>query len=38
MLTFVVACGILALLYGVFTSRAVLTADAGNERMQEIVV
>ena len=27
MLTFVVACGILALLYGVFTSRAVLTAD-----------
>ena len=38
MLTFVVACGILALLYGVFTSRAVLTADAGNERMQEIAV
>ena len=38
MLTFVVVCGILALLYGVFTSRAVLTADAGNERMQEIAV
>ena len=38
MLTFVVVCGILALLYCVFTSRAVLTADAGNERMQEIAV
>ena len=38
MLTFVVVCGILALLYGVFTSREVLTADAGNERMQEIAV
>ena len=38
MITFVIVCGILALLYGVFTSRAVLTADAGNERMQEIAV
>ena len=38
MLTFVIACGILAILYGVLTSRAVLTADAGNERMQEIAV
>ena len=38
MLTLVIACGILAILYGVLTSRAVLTADAGNERMQEIAV
>ena len=36
--TFVVVCGVLALLYGVFTSRIVLNADAGNERMQEIAV
>ncbi len=36
MLTFVIACGIFALLYGVITSRAVLNANTGNERMQEI--
>jgi len=36
MLWFVIACGAFALLYGVYASRAVLSADAGNERMQEI--
>ena len=38
MLTFVIACGILAIVYGVLTSRTVLAADAGNERMQEIAL
>jgi K(+)-stimulated pyrophosphate-energized sodium pump len=32
----VVACGVLALLYGWVTSRQVLAADAGSARMQEI--
>ncbi len=32
----VIACGILALLYGWVTSRQVLAADAGSARMQEI--
>ena len=36
MVWFVIACGAIALLYGVYASRAVLSADAGNERMQEI--
>ena len=36
MLWFVIACGAIALLYGIFASRAVLSASAGNERMQEI--
>ena len=35
-LWFVVACGVLALLYGVYASRSVLSASPGNERMQEI--
>jgi K(+)-stimulated pyrophosphate-energized sodium pump len=34
--TFVLACGVLALVYGVFAGRAVLAAPAGNARMQEI--
>src|SRR5436190_19842798 len=33
---FVIACGLLALAYGVLTSRSVLAADPGNARMQEI--
>src|SRR6516162_930449 len=32
----VIACGALALLYGLVTSRQVLTANAGSARMQEI--
>ena len=32
----VIACGVLALAYGVYTSREVLAADAGTARMQEI--
>ena len=32
----VIACGVLALAYGVLTSRGVLAANAGNARMQEI--
>jgi K(+)-stimulated pyrophosphate-energized sodium pump len=32
----VIACGLLALGYGVVTSRSVLAANAGNARMQEI--
>ena len=32
----VIACGVLALAYGLITSRVVLAADAGNVRMQEI--
>ncbi|MTJ82393.1 MAG: sodium-translocating pyrophosphatase [Telmatospirillum sp.] len=34
--TFVLACGVLALLYGGWAGRAVLSAPAGNSRMQEI--
>jgi K(+)-stimulated pyrophosphate-energized sodium pump len=32
----VLSCGVLALLYGLFASRKVLAAPAGNARMQEI--
>jgi len=35
-LWFTIACGVLALAYGLVTSRAVLSASAGNQRMQEI--
>ncbi len=31
-----IACGVLALLYGVWAARSVLAADAGTARMQEI--
>ena len=31
-----IACGLLAVLYGFITSRQVLGASAGNEKMQEI--
>ena len=36
MLWIVIACGVFALLYGIYTSRVVLSASPGNERMQEI--
>lgn len=32
----VMSCGVLALVYGVYAIRAVTSASAGNERMQEI--
>ena len=32
----VIVCGLIALAYGFLASRSVLSADAGNERMQEI--
>ena len=35
-LILVIACGLLAVLYGVWASRSVLSASAGTERMQEI--
>ena len=33
---FALVCALLAVVYGIVTSRSVLSADAGNERMQEI--
>ena len=33
---FVLVCGAVALLYGVFASRSIMAMDAGNERMREI--
>ena len=35
-LQLVIACGLLAVVYGAFTSRAILAANAGNQRMTEI--
>ena len=35
-LLFVLACGVLALVYGFWASRSVLAASAGTTRMQEI--
>lgn len=35
-LWFAIACGVVALLYGIWTSRSVLAESAGNQRMQEI--
>ncbi len=32
----VIACGVFAVLYAIYAGRAVLAADAGNERMREI--
>ena len=32
----IIACGALALVYGVWATRSVLSADAGSARMQEI--
>ncbi|PPR61688.1 MAG: K(+)-insensitive pyrophosphate-energized proton pump [Alphaproteobacteria bacterium MarineAlpha4_Bin2] len=36
MLEIVIACGVIAVVYGVFASRSILAASAGSERMQEI--
>src|SRR5688500_1499419 len=33
---FVLVCGVIAIIYGIVTSRAVLAAPAGSERMQQI--
>ena len=35
-LWYAIACGVVALIYGVYASRSVLAASPGNERMQEI--
>ena len=35
-LWFAIACGVIALAYGFVTSKSVLSASAGNQRMQEI--
>src|SRR5579862_3275420 len=32
----IVACGVLAIVYAIWATRSVLSADAGNEKMQEI--
>ena len=32
----IIGSGIIAILYGIFTSISVISADAGNEKMQEI--
>ena len=32
----IVACGLVSLVYGYVTSMAIMKADAGNKRMQEI--
>ncbi len=36
MLYFIIACGILSIVYAIWATRAVMAADAGNARMQEI--
>jgi K(+)-stimulated pyrophosphate-energized sodium pump len=36
LLWFVIGCGVLAVLYGIYASRSIMAASAGNERMQEI--
>jgi len=35
-LWFVIACGILSVLYGIYAYRSIMAQSAGNERMQEI--
>ena len=32
----VIACGVLAVLYGIYASRSVLSASDGNDKMREI--
>ena len=36
LLLIAIACGVIALLYGILTSRQVLSASAGNQRMMEV--
>ncbi len=36
--TLIIACGVLALLYGAYAARQILAAPAGNARMQEIAL
>jgi K(+)-stimulated pyrophosphate-energized sodium pump len=36
LILFAIACGVIALLYGVFTTRQVLAAPTGNQRMIEV--
>ena len=38
MLIFVLVCGLLAVLYGLWTSRSILSLDMGNKKMQEIAL
>ncbi|MEM7122691.1 MAG: sodium-translocating pyrophosphatase [Pseudomonadota bacterium] len=35
-LWFAIACGVVAIIYGIYAIRSVVAADPGNERMQEI--
>ena len=35
-LLLVIICGLLSIVYGVWASRSIMEADAGNARMQEI--
>ena len=32
----IIVCGLLAIVYGIWATRSVMQADAGNARMQEI--
>ena len=36
LLMIAIACGVIAVLYGILTSRQVLSASAGNQRMIEV--
>ena len=36
LISVIILCGFLGVIYGFWASRSVMSADAGNERMQEI--